>query len=202
MQSPGISDYGQGWGGKNWTRGDFGEIFWSLARSAYSLLLVVPAAMAAAMTVATAAPISGEGAFMASIMAGIAGVALSVPCLIPVEMVEWLVAAFGQRTMVTIVGIVPVIDMAQETVPAVEPWASSDKYPVRIPVGPIVTVGSAIVGRIVEVSVRTPGGSPNIYADGNLGLGYLRTAQQRNGKQCESKSFSERHRFSLMHCFT
>jgi hypothetical protein len=30
-------------------------------------------------------------------------------------------------------------------------------------------------------------------------VGYLCTAQQRNDEQRESKSFSERHRFSLMH---
>lgn len=166
-----------------------------------AVVVAVAAAMVAPTMTTAAAPatISGEGAFMAGIMSRIAGVALSVPRFIPVKMVEGPVAAIGQRPMVTVMGIVPVIDMAQETVPTVEPWASPDKDSVREPVRLVVAVRSAIVRSVVEVPVWTPRSSSNVYSNRNLGLGYLCTAQQRNGKQRKSKGFSERHSFSLMH---
>jgi len=143
-----------------------------------------------------AAPISGKGTFMARIMAGVACVASSVPRLVAVEVVERLFSAAGHGAMVTVMRIVAVIDMAVEAVRAVEPRAGSDKYSTLIPVGPIVAVGRTIVRSIVEVSVGAPGRRPNVYANGNLGLRTMRTAQQRNGENCESESFTNRHSFS------
>jgi hypothetical protein len=119
----------------------------------------------------TAAAISGEGVFTARIMAGIADVASSVARLIAVEVVELLLAATRQGTVVPVVRIVAVVDMAVETGMAVEPGAGSDEHSADIPIGPIVAVGSAVVGRIVEIAVGAAGGRADVDADGNLGRG-------------------------------
>jgi hypothetical protein len=147
----------------------------------------------------SAATISGKITFMARIVAWIARVASSVSRLIAAEVFEWPVAALWERTVVTEMRIVAVVDMAIEAASAVEPRAGSDEYSTPIPVGPIVAVGRAIIRRIVEVSVGANGRRPNVYANGNLGLRNVRAAQQRNGEKRESKSFTKRHNFSSSH---
>jgi hypothetical protein len=148
------------------------------------------------IAMAAAAPISGKGTFVARIMARVACVASSIPRLIAVEVVERLFSAAGHGPTVAVMRIVAVINMAVESARAVEPRTGSNKYSTLIPVGPIVAVGRTIVRSIVEVSVGAPGRRPNVHANGNLGLRTMRTAQQRNGENCESESFTKRHNFS------
>jgi quinol-cytochrome oxidoreductase complex cytochrome b subunit len=148
------------------------------------------------ITATATAPISGKGTFIARIMAGVACVASSVARLIAAEVFEWPVAAIRERPMVTEMGVIAVVDMAVETVRAVEPRARSDKHSTHIPVGPIVAVGRTVIRSIVEVPVRAHGWRPNVYANGNLGLRHMRTAQQRNGENCESENSNKRHIFS------
>jgi serine phosphatase RsbU (regulator of sigma subunit) len=79
----------------------------------------------AASLAAAAAPISGKGVFAACIMAGVAYMALSIPRLVPVEVVERLRTALRQRSMVTLARVVAVVDVAVKAVRAVKPGACS-----------------------------------------------------------------------------
>src|SRR5579863_8357063 len=85
-----------------------------------------------------------RGVFAASVMAGIAGVAMLINRRVSVEMVERLRASYRHWSVVAVVGIVAVVDMAIKSVRAVEPGASPDEYSTSKPVRPIVTIGCTI----------------------------------------------------------
>src|SRR5580704_169620 len=116
-----------------------------------------------------AAPISGQGVFARSVMAGVAYVASPIPRLISMEVIEALRSALRQRSSVTVMRIIAVVDMAVEAVRAVKPRAGSKKQSAYKPIGSVVTVRSAVVRGIVEVPVRAHGSRSDVYADGNLG---------------------------------
>ena len=73
----------------------------------------------------TTATLKSTSTFAACIMTGIADVALSVPCLVRVEVVERRLAAAWQRAMIAITRIEAVIDVAIEATMTVEPGAGS-----------------------------------------------------------------------------
>jgi hypothetical protein len=107
--------------------------------------------------------------FIRRVVTGVAYMALSIPRLVPVEVVERLRTALRQRSMVTVARIKAVVHVAKKAVGAVKPGASPDKHPANKPIGPIVAVGSTVVRLIVEVPIRAHGGRPNVHGDGNLG---------------------------------
>jgi hypothetical protein len=76
-----------------------------------------------------AASVSGEGVLGATIMRCVAYVALPVPRLICVEVVELLFPACRQRSMVAVMRIIAVVDVAVKAVRAVKPGAGSNKHP-------------------------------------------------------------------------
>ena len=121
-------------------------------------------------------PISGECVFSLRFMASVAYVASSIPRLICLEVVEALRPALRQRSNVTVMRIKAVIDMAEKTMGAVKPRASSNKHPADKPIRPIVAVRSTVIRGIVEVPVRAHGSRSDIYADRNLGLRHRCTA--------------------------
>jgi hypothetical protein len=143
-----------------------------------------------------ATSISGEGMFGARIMAGVADMASSVPRLVPVEVVELLRAMFRQRSTVTVMRVIAVVDVAVEAMRAVKPGASSDKYPANKPIRPIVAVGSTVIGSIVEIPIGTDGRRPNVYANANLGWRQRRTAQQDSCESSENEQMPFRHVFT------
>jgi hypothetical protein len=116
---------------------------------------------------ATTAPTSGQGVFAATIMARVAYVTLPIARLVCVEVVERRLSAARQRSNVTVMRIIAVVDVAVEAVRAVKPGASANKHPASEPIGPIVAVGSTVVWSIVEVPIGAHGGHSNV--DGNLG---------------------------------
>ena len=116
-----------------------------------------------------AAMISRQGMFVAGIMGSVAYVALRIMGLISLEVVELLCPARGQRSMVTVMRIIAIVDMAIKAVGTMEPGAGSDEHPARKPIRPVVTVGRAIIRSIVEVAVGAYRRHPNV--DGNLGRG-------------------------------
>jgi hypothetical protein len=118
---------------------------------------------------AAAAVISRQGMFIAAIVGSVAYVALVIMCLIRLEVVELLCPARGQRSMVTMMRIVAIVDVAIKAVVAVEPGAGSDEHPTRKPIWPVVAVGRAIIRSIVEVAIGTYRRHSNV--DGNLGWG-------------------------------
>jgi hypothetical protein len=98
-------------------------------------VLVGPSATATAAT-----PESGKGMLPAA-LAALAYIASSVSGLVCVEMVEPLLPAPWQGSVVTVMWVEAVIDVAVKPARAVEPWASSKKHPANEPVWPIVPVG-------------------------------------------------------------
>jgi hypothetical protein len=121
-------------------------------------------------------PISGEGMFSLSFMASIAYVASPIPRFVSPEVVEAFRPALGQRSNVTVMRIVAVVDVSVKLVTTVKPGASSKKHPAHKPIGPIVAVGSAVIRGVVEVPVRTRGSRSDVYADANLGWRHRGTA--------------------------
>ncbi len=126
----------------------------------------MPAAMSTRMATTS---ISGKCVLRPTFMGSRAYVAAPISRLICLEVVEALRPALRHWSSVTVMRIKPVIDMSVKAMRAVKPWARSNKYPARKPIGPVVAVRSAVVWGIVEVSVRTYGSrSSDLYANGNL----------------------------------
>jgi hypothetical protein len=115
-------------------------------------------------------PISGERVLTLRFMASVAYVASPISRLVSLEVVEALRPALRHRSSVTVMRIKPVVDMSVKAVRAVKPRACSKKHPANKPVRSVVAVRSTVIGLIVEVSVRTHGSHPEVYA--NLYLGW------------------------------
>ena len=121
----------------------------------------------------TAPTCESSSVFVARIMTGISYMPLAVPRFVRVEVGEWLLPAFRDRSNVTVMRVVPVIDVAIEAMRTVEPRTGSDEDAANEPIRPIVTIGSTVVWGVVEVSVRAYWCDSNV--DGNLSR-YNRTA--------------------------
>ena len=104
--------------------------------------------------------------FSTAIVAGIADVALPVPRLVGLKVIERPISSVWHWTGIAIARVVPVIDMAIESAAAVEPRTCANKYPTLEPVGAIVAIGRAVVRGIVVITVRTAW--RHSYADRNL----------------------------------
>src|SRR5580698_150889 len=74
-------------------------------------------------------------------------------------------------TVIAVLGMVAVVDMAAETFRAVKPGADADEDAAGKPLGAIVSVRSAVVGRSVIVTVGTFGRDSNVDADLSLCFG-------------------------------
>ncbi len=121
---------------------------------------------AAAVRGATAAVISRQGMFIGAIVGSVAWVALGIMRLVSLEVVELLCAARGQRSMVAMMRIIAVVDVAIKAVRTVEPGAGSNKQPAHKPIRPVVAVGRAVIWSVVEVPVGAHRSHSNV--DGNL----------------------------------
>ena len=106
---------------------------------------------------------TGQSVFTAGLMIAFDHVALPVSGLIAVEVVVGFISAPRKRSAVAVTRVKPVVDMAGEVFGAVEPGASSQKYTTNKPVGPVVAVRRAVVGRIREVAI----GSDGRHSDGD-----------------------------------
>lgn len=120
--------------------------------------------------------ISWEGVFGTPFMATVAYMALPIPRLVCVKVVEPLLPAFRQRSGVTMMRIISIVDVAEKAVWAVKPGTGSEKHPTDKPIRPIVAIGCTVIRRIVEVPIGADGGHSNVYVDTNLGLRQGRTA--------------------------
>jgi hypothetical protein len=117
--------------------------------------------------VASASAESGEGVFSAAIMAAGAYVASAIARFVGVEVVESRLTTPRQWSVVTVMWVKAVVNVAVEPGMAVKPRTSTNKQPANKPVGAVVTVWGTVIWGIVEVSVRANGRYSN--ADGNLG---------------------------------
>ena len=118
---------------------------------------------------ASASTIAGKCVLAAAIVSGIAYMSLPITRLVGVEMIESLRPAFRQGSMVSVARIKAVVDVTIKAARTVEPRASSDKHSANPPVGPIVAVGCAVVGRVIEISVGANGRHSDVDADSDLG---------------------------------
>jgi hypothetical protein len=125
------------------------------------------------------------GVFPASVMAGIAGMAMLVNRRVSVEMVERRLAPYGEWSVVAVMRIETVVDMSIKSVRAVEPGTGSDERPTNKPIGPIVTIRCALVGGIVEIAIGTNRRRAN--ADGHLRGCTRGTAQHGHSKSRKNK---------------
>jgi hypothetical protein len=116
-----------------------------------------------------AAVISGEGMFTTAIVRSVAHVALVIMRLVRVEVVELLCPARGQRSVIPMMRIIAIVDMAIKPVGTVEPGTSSNEHPTRKPIRTIVPIGCAIIRSVVKVPVGAYRCHSNV--DGNLGWG-------------------------------
>jgi hypothetical protein len=73
------------------------------------------------------APVTGQGVFTASVMAGGAHVALPIPRLVCVKVVELLRPALRHGSTVTVAGIKAVVHVAVKAARSVKPGAGPDK---------------------------------------------------------------------------
>jgi hypothetical protein len=106
---------------------------------------------------------------MAAIVPGIPYMAMTIPRLVSVEMVEPLSSAFRQGSTISVVRIKAVVDVAVEAAPPVKPRTGPDKYAAIKPVGPVVAVGSAIVRWVIEVPIGAYRRRANVDTDRDLG---------------------------------
>jgi len=128
----------------------------------------IRSALAVSSTMTTAAE-TGQGMFAASIMASVAYVALPVPRLVAVEVVELLLTAPWQRSVVAVTRVKAVVDVAVKAVMTMKPGACANKYATVKPIGPIVAVRGTVIRFIVEVPVGAY--RRHTDADGNLSWG-------------------------------
>src|SRR6202012_4328462 len=91
---------------------------------------------------------------VASIMAGVANVAPSIARFVAMEVIERFRAALRYRSVIAVMRIVAVIDVAVEAVRAMEQRACPEEHAAHEPVGTIVAVRRAVKGSVVKVAVR------------------------------------------------
>src|SRR5882757_3998331 len=124
---------------------------------------------------------------MAAACVATARMAAATTHLVSVEMIEGLVSTSRKWTTVAVMWIEAVINIAAEAVSAVEPGAGSDEDAAGEPLGSIVPVWGAVVGRIVEVAIRANRRRSDI--DRNLGGCRAWDAQQSNNQGGKGKEF-------------
>jgi hypothetical protein len=113
--------------------------------------------------------VSGKGVLSATVVAwGSDDMAASVSCLIGLKVIEWFGAAARHWPGVSVVRVKAVIHVTMEAYRSMEPRPSSKEHATGKPVRPIVPIGSAIIGRVIEISIRTNRSRTNIHSYSNL----------------------------------
>jgi len=91
------------------------------------------------------------------------------------------VATIGKFTMVAMVGMEVIVYVAAEPGGAMKPWAGTDEETAGEPLGTVIAVGGALVGRGFIVSIRTGRCRPDIDADLSFGFGGICYETQTGG---------------------
>jgi hypothetical protein len=117
--------------------------------------------------------------------------------LVSMEVIEGLISTSRKWTMVAVMWIEVVINIAVEVVGAVEPWAGSDEDTAAKPLGAVLPVWSAVVRGVVEVAIRTSRRCSDI--DRDLGWCKAWDAQQGCNGDWNGKKFPIVHNFLLEH---
>jgi hypothetical protein len=93
-----------------------------------SILVVTTTTTMTGATARMAASLKSGAVFRGWRMARVAYMPLAIPCLIPLEMRKRLRTALRHRSNITVMGIVPVIHVAVETVRPVVPRSRPKEY--------------------------------------------------------------------------
>ena len=134
-------------------------------------------------------------AYMASSITHL--VAMKVLHVIDVMLGLWVIAAIGIRTVVAVVGVVVIVDVAVEVFRAVVPGACTDEDAAAKPLWTIVTVGSTAIGSGVVVAVRTARRDTNCDADLGVCFGSICCkAETGDGGRC--KNLKATHKFTSL----
>ena len=134
-------------------------------------------------------------ASMASARMASACVAAPITHLVSVEVIKGLVSTVRMWTMVAVMWIETVINVAVEVVGAVEPRAASDEHAAAEPLGPIVPVWRAAVWGVIVVAIRARRFCSDI--DRDLRRCRARNAQQSRNQGSKGKKFTIAHEFLL-----
>jgi hypothetical protein len=124
-----------------------------------------------------------------------ARVAAPVAHLVSFKVIKGLVSMLRVGTLVAVVWIETVINVALEVVGAVEPGADSDEHAAVKPLRPVIPIRRAIVGFEIVVAVR----ALRFYADidGDLRRWGDRNAQQSCKQGSNDKKYPIAHEFLL-----
>jgi hypothetical protein len=129
-------------------------------------------------------------------MASAHSVAASIPLFVPVEMIEGLISTFRMRTSIAVMRVEAIINVAVEVMPTMEPGAGSDEHAAVEPLGPVVTVRSAVVWREVVVAIRARRCWSDI--DRDLRGCRARNAQHSGNQDGKNKKLPIAHVFLLV----
>jgi len=114
------------------------------------------------------------------------GVAVAVAHFVAFEVFDvvdgpgGMLAAFGMRAVVSVVGMEMIIDVAAKALRAVEPGADADEDAAAEPLRAVIAVGSAVVGWNVVIAVGTNRRWSNLDGYLSLGLGSGDAEADRN----------------------
>jgi hypothetical protein len=92
--------------------------------------------------------------FTAAVMSRGSNVTPAIPCLIGVKVRKRVLAAIGKGTVITVMGIKAIVYVPVEAGGSAKPRARANKSAADKPVRSVIAVGSAVIGGIVEVSIR------------------------------------------------
>jgi hypothetical protein len=140
---------------------------------------------------------SVASAFVTScFVASAALVAASITHLVSVEVIEGLLSTFRMWTIVAVMWIEAVINVAMKVVGAVEPRAGSNEHAAGEPLGTVVPIWGAAVWGVVVVPIRASRLCSDIDVD--IGGGCRVRYAQQSGKQGgKGKNFPITHEFLL-----
>jgi hypothetical protein len=138
------------------------------------------------MTAGTSASVESCAVFVAAVVTRIADVTASIASLIGVEVGERVVSARWKRSGITVVGIPAVVDVAVKAAGTMEPWSRADEEATHEPIWSVIAIGSAVIGCVVKVAVRTNGGSSNAYC--NLGRRFGSNSAKETSEHKQAKS--------------
>jgi len=122
-------------------------------------------------------------------------VAAPITHLVSVEMIEGLVSTLRMWTLVAVMWIETIINVAVEIVGAVEPGAGSDEHATVEPFGPVVPVWRTGVWGGIVVAIRAIWFCSDI--DRDLRRCRSRNAQQSCNQDGKGKKFPIAHEFLL-----
>ncbi len=143
--------------------------------------LAMAVATRVAAAVASSATIPRERVLSPAIMPGIAFVPMRIHTRIRVEVIEWLFSMTRHRAVVTMARIEAIIYVSIKSTMPMEPRPRANKQATVEPIRAVVAIRSAVVRRVIKVSVRTHWLRPDV--DGNLSWRNLRAHNHAN---CEA----------------